>query len=352
MKNLRRRKGIVIISLFFFILLISIAIFFFKDSISNGIKYGRWFTLDTYEDLLGDCDWERHGKELKVKCNALIYPASEIDKIVEDRCYNFLIVSKNDNNKKPEIFNICEKWNRIDWDTVGDWLAEKEKMTPVKLNLLYSTKNFGSYTYNGFEILKVSPNELFDEFYMNRALKEILFPIVADYDNKEDFNNYVHIDKGTFGIDEIAHLYFVEAKLLEKIVEDETMYFTFETRIKEKAIKLKIHTKGFLLIKDIEQGNFQEYITLENIDKIEINTNYEFRFFYLTSKTEDLQQKIEERCNNQEIHIANKSLCDNKEEILSNEFSPTSQDGILDYLTSNKEDSILDLDDVILFIVI
>ena len=98
---------------------------------------------------------------MKVKCNALIYPASEIDKTVEDRCYNFLIISKKDNNKEPGIFNICEKWDRIDWDTVGDWLAEKEKMTPVKLNYQYSTKNWESYTYSGFEILKVSPNELF-----------------------------------------------------------------------------------------------------------------------------------------------------------------------------------------------
>lgn len=350
MKFSGSRKSIVILVVCIILFIFSLLAFSFRDVITDGIKYGRWFTLDKYEELLGDCEWERNGKDISINCNALVYPSSEIDKTVYDRCYNFLIVSKNDKNKQPQILNVCEKWSMIDWHTVDDWLAENEKMTPVKLNLQYSTKNFGSYIYNGFEILKVSSDELFDEFYSNKALKN--FPIVADYDNVEDFNNFVQIDKGTFGIDEIAHLYFVEAKLIDKYVENEEMYFIFETRIKETTIKIKIHTKGVLLIKSIDGGDFQEYITLDKINKIEISNNYEFRFFYLTSKTEDLQQKIEERCNNQEIHIAHKSLCDNKDEILNNEFSPTSQDEILDYLTSNKEDSILDLEDVILFIII
>lgn len=352
MKISGTRRSLLIISLCFFISLVFLTLFYFKDSISNGIKYGRWFVLDKYQDMLDDCDWERTSKEMKVKCNALVYQASEIDKRVEDRCYNFLIVSKNDKNKQPEIFNICEKMDKIDWETIENWLEERDKMTPVKLNLLYTKRNLGEYIYSGFQVLDVTPEVLFDEFYTNKSLKESLYPIATRFKSEDDYNNYIYIDKGTFGIDEIAHLYFEEAKLIEKTTENETMYFTFETRIKEKTIKLKIHTKGVLLIKHIGQEDVQEYVTSENINKIEINTNYEFRFFYLTSKTKDIQQKIEERCINQEVHISNKSLCDNKEEILSNEFLPSTKDEILDYLTSNNEDGIVDVNNAILFILI
>ncbi|HRZ84903.1 MAG TPA: hypothetical protein P5344_02185 [Candidatus Dojkabacteria bacterium] len=352
MKFSGSKKSIIILIVCLFLLLISIFLVFSKDSISNGIKYGRWFVLDKYEDKLGDCNWERNGREGKVKCNALVYAASEIDNQVEDRCYNFLIISKEDINKEPKIFNVCEEGNKVKWPTIDKWLGEKEKMTPVKLNLLYEGKDFNKFIYSGFEVLDVSSDELFEEFYTNKSLKEVPYQIASEFTSKDDYNNYVYVDSGTFGINEIGHLYFFEAKLLEKSVENGTMYFTFETRIRDKITKIKFHSKGVILIRNNGQEDIQEHITSENIDKIEINSNYQFRFFYLTSKSDELLQKVNESCNSKEIDITNKSLCDNKEEILNNEFLPTTHEEILNDFTSNKTDNIINLNNGILFVLI
>lgn len=61
MKVVASNNTIRLLSIFFFILLFSGISLLYKDVISNGIKYGRWFTLDRYEEMLEDCDHIKMG---------------------------------------------------------------------------------------------------------------------------------------------------------------------------------------------------------------------------------------------------------------------------------------------------
>ena len=60
-------KRVLFIIMFLFVLLLGGVAYYFKDVISNGIKYGRWFTVDKYEELFDYCDWERKGNNLDIK---------------------------------------------------------------------------------------------------------------------------------------------------------------------------------------------------------------------------------------------------------------------------------------------
>ena len=61
MKISASKKTITILSICFVLLLVGGFSFFYRDVISNGIKYGRWFTLDRYEEMLEDCDHIKMG---------------------------------------------------------------------------------------------------------------------------------------------------------------------------------------------------------------------------------------------------------------------------------------------------
>ncbi len=349
MKFSGSKNSIIILIVCFILLLFSLLIFYFRDVVSNGIKYDRWFTLDKYEELIEDCDWERDGKEIKLTCNALLHVASYEDNEIGDRCYSFLTISKKDESKKPEIYNICEKDSNVNWDSMSQWLKEKERMTPVEYKLVYQSKNFVNFTYDRIEIRNATNDELFNEFYLNIHLKEI--PIASEYLNKDIYDNYVYIEKGTFGIEEMGHIYILDAKLVEKSIEDNNlMYFTFETRINDQNIKIKTHTNGFMLMKQEGVTFLQEYFTKNTSDQIPLDGKYQLRFFYITGKTDNLNQKVEEICKSEIIHITNKSLCDNKEEILKNEFKVTSKDEILKDLKKGNLENIVNIDNGILYI--
>lgn len=343
------KKSIIILVVFFILLIFFFLIFNFRDAALNGIRHGRWFTLDKYEELIEDCDFVRDGKEFRLTCNALLNVASEADKKNEDRCYRFLTISKNNESKKPETFNICEKGSKVNWDLMSEWLEEEFRMTPVKYELIYHSKDFVNFTYERIEIRNATDEELFNEFYLNSMVKEI--PVVSEYLNKDMYNNYVYIEKDTFGLEEIGHIYILDAKLVEKSTEDNnSMYFIFETRINDQNIKIKTHTKGFMLMKEEGETFSQEYFTENTSDQIPLDGKYQLRFFYLTNKTDNLNKKIEEICNSENIHITKKSLCENKEEILKNEFGVTSIGGIIKKLKNGNSEDIVNIDNGILYI--
>lgn len=350
MKNLRRRKGILIISLFFFILLISITLLFFKDSISNGIKYGRWFTLDTFEDLLGDCDWERHGKELKVKCNALIPAATDTEKDIENKQYNFRIISKIDNDKQLRIFSLSEKGSNVKWDGVNEWFEARGKMFPIKFSLAYSSTDYLNFKYSGLEIRNATPTELYEEFYKNINLKKSLISLTSKYFSIEEYNNYVFAEEDTFGIKQIGHIYFMDGTLIDKYAEENTLYLTFDTRINDKNIKIKTHTKSLMLIDSNDFESISKRISPNDIDSLIIGDHYQFRFFYINEKLENLLEEIRMYCINRDIHITSQALCDNKGEILDPKFNATNKDIIIEEILRDPLENFVELNDTILFI--
>ena len=86
-------KRVLFLIIFLFVLLLGGVAYYFKYVISNGIKYGRWFTVDMYGELLEDCDHIKIGGVIKVSCNALIYPSTPLYNKIENHCFNILILS-------------------------------------------------------------------------------------------------------------------------------------------------------------------------------------------------------------------------------------------------------------------
>lgn len=70
-------KRVLYLIVILLVLLLGEAAFYFKDVISNGIKYGRWFTVDRYEELFDYCDWNKSENGLNVHCKGFLYSMEE-----------------------------------------------------------------------------------------------------------------------------------------------------------------------------------------------------------------------------------------------------------------------------------
>ncbi|HRZ19861.1 MAG TPA: hypothetical protein P5136_07445 [Methanofastidiosum sp.] len=147
-------KRVLFIIIFLFILLLGGVAYYFKDVISNGIKYGRWFTVDKYEELFDYCDWERKGKDLNIKCKALLRSMSVPKDNKDGICYEYLVYHK----KYPENvkeFKLCE-------DPKSIYYENKDKSITLKLKIDLAISFDGellNYSYKKIEMLNITESK-------------------------------------------------------------------------------------------------------------------------------------------------------------------------------------------------
>lgn len=144
-------KRVFFIIMFLFVLLLGGVAYYFKDVISNGIKYGRWFTVDKYEELFDYCDWERKGNNLDIKCKALLRSMSVPKDNKDGICYEYLVYHK----KYPENvkeFKLCE-------DPKSIYYENKDKSITLKLKIDLAISFDGellNYSYKKVEMLNIT----------------------------------------------------------------------------------------------------------------------------------------------------------------------------------------------------
>lgn len=147
-------KRVFFIIMFLFVLLLGGVAYYFKDVISNGIKYGRWFTVDKYEELFDYCDWERKGNNLNIKCKALLRSMSVPKDNKDGICYEYLVYHK----KYPENvkeFKLCE-------DPKSIYYENKDKSITLKLKIDLAISFDGellNYSYKKIEMLNITESK-------------------------------------------------------------------------------------------------------------------------------------------------------------------------------------------------
>lgn len=148
MKFSASKRVVFILIICFILLLLGGMSLYFKDVISNGIKYGRWFTVDRYEELFDYCDWEKEGEQLRIKCKALLESISAPKENRDGICYEYLVY----HNKYPEnvkVFKLCEEPKSIFYEN-----KDKSIMSKLKLDLVISFEGkFLNYSYEKVEML-------------------------------------------------------------------------------------------------------------------------------------------------------------------------------------------------------
>lgn len=342
MKISASKKTITILAVCSVLLFLAGISLLYKDVITNGLKYGRWFTLDRYEELLEDCSYKREGKELLMTCNALILPASEFDQNVTEHCFNFFTIPK-ENEKSIYTFNICESNENIKYEGLEEWLSE-EKMTPVKFTIMYKSTNYMYFTYSSLKIENATEEELYEEFYKNSHLKSLNYSIASEYAFPDAYNNYVYVEDSTFvENDGIGHISIFSAFLLEKEMMGGEMVYRFKTKIENKDIEFQTYSNSFIL----HNGDYFENVTYENIDAMEVGKEYALSLLYLDNKSDVISEEINSWCEREEIHLSRQSLCGNKEKILGTNLNVTDKDSIIEELSSGQET--VDLLDTIIF---
>ncbi len=336
MKVSASKKTIVILIILFVLLLLGGICFLYKDVINNGIKYGRWFSVDKYEELLDDCEWERKGGELRIKCRALLYPGTDADKNIPTHCLNFIMIPK-DFDKGVKTFNICEEIQNLQWEQKEEWLNAKSLM-PVRYTLIYNHNNSIDFQYSSLGVQHVDEKEYFGEFLKNKSLAKKGYAVSLDSSTPEQFNNYISMDKETFDIQEMGHIYIFATELLKKEVKGEDIYITLKSQIEKEEVSFTLASNSILLSKG--EGNFVN-ITTENIDDLEIHGKYQIQMAYLTNKPEDLTNKVEDMCKEDDILKHREPLCNNKKIVLDDKYKATSKEEIIKEILLKKDDVFL-----------
>jgi len=321
MKFTATKKTIVILIVSFLVLVLGVISFIYRDFISNGINTGRWFTLDKYEELLEDCEWEKKGKQIMVNCKALVYPAEPFFKDLDSFCINFYTVSLKDIDKRPEVFNICQERSKLSWEGIEKWFEEEKKYTPVNYSVVYSYAKGGKYLYDHIEVSNVSDKE-YEEFKKNNWLgKYYMFDVKRDYLTLEHYYNYVVVDRNAFGFEELGQILFLDATLLHVEAKGEKIFLTFKARMEEEMYEFKTKTKALLLLSE-ENHEYFENITTDNLDKLELEHEYEISLAYIVNKTDELISKSDSICNAaKELPRVNNILCLNDDYISSDSYN-------------------------------
>lgn len=335
MKVSASRKTIIILSICLLLVLLGVVSLLYKDVISNGIKYGRWFSIDKYEELLDHCDWEREGKELKIKCKALLRPVSELEKKLSTHCYNFITIAKEE-DKRTSLFNICEGNKNVRWDNMSDWL-EEGRFTPVKYALVYKKAKRSAFKYSGLEINNATEKEYYEEIYKSKDIAEKGYAVSLDKPLPEYYYNYLYIEKDTFSIDEVGHIYVLDAKLLNIEINGKKMLLTFESVIEGEKATFTVPTTYTNLI---DENNQFVSIKAQNVEILKLNNKYQIKFFFLNSKTDSFLSETEEICN--EGLTSKKAFCENINIVTEETFKPTSKSEVIEKMLSKEKEILLD----------
>jgi len=301
MKASAYKKSIIILIVFFLLLLLGAIGIYFKDVIRNGIKYGRWFSVDKYEELLDYCDYEVNDQGLKIKCKALLKEIS-VPKNNNEICYEYLVYHKvySENTKK---FLLCEDPQKIFYQN-----ANKSIKSSLNLDLVLSfTKNKTKYIFIGAEMLNFEESKRYFISNITRESKRLDLPFVL-----MGFNN-IRV-----------------SKLNDK---DNSKVITINSD--ELGKSFEAITNGIAYVKkDKIQSEYLTYSQLSTV--IKEGARYNMGFFYATKDfNSETNKNFVDSCDTSSADEEHSVLCDNIAHF--KDLGVLENDGVSEILSKSKD---------------
>lgn len=306
-------KRVLFLIIFLFVLLLGGVAYYFKDVISNGIKYGRWFTVDKHEELFDYCDYKKDGGELKIKCKGLVKSVSVSKENKKDICYNILVISKVGSSLVD--YKICEKPDKIDFTNP---YKDLEMVVPVNFEILFLKDSFSKYNVNKSTLAllseqemklileRVNENELNTKIGMGRWIAGRLNSVSA-YKGL-----CCEVDLGLVSSNSIMGFLILNAKIIGVSFSNELVNLNISTHFQgsKKEYLANLSSKAFSFVK---KDGTSDYITSSNFNLIPLGAIYDIQVSYPTTTFIRDEEETKIKCANDYIQLSNieKSICDN-----------------------------------------
>lgn len=301
-------KRVLYLIVILLVLLLGGAAFYFKDVISNGIKYGRWFTVDRYEELFDYCDWEKNGKDLNIKCRALVENSFVKDEADDLICYKVKIISRKESSLVD--YDICDNPKSIHF--VNPYFSIKSgEALPIELTIVNKNVSFRSFIFDKINMDAISQRTL-DEWLENETLKNNFDTAKILLVTNMSYNNFTLTDSHLFPNTPLNLIRLYSAKL-ENISGDINNYhleFSGFFANGTKPFKLLLNTKGFAYSEMFPNSKKVNYLEKEAINTLLTNREYDVDLVYTLEDLSKDRSKLDELCSfDDELAIQRKSLC-------------------------------------------
>lgn len=257
MKVSASRKTIIILSICLLLVLLGVVSLLYKDVISNGIKYGRWFSIDKYEELLDHCDWEREGKELKIKCKALLGSTKKEEG--EVLCHNILLIGKEQGKDISKIL-ICEKEDRV---KLVDKRRDYKRLKAVNIEVLYLSKDILKHSFEEVTIKSMEELDILAMIEEDERVSELADYIDREYFNMDFYDNFYFQPDFLEDRYSLQRLIFLQGDVESIVVDNKDLIVRIATQVRRREITVQTKIKGFNFYN--AQAKETHFITKDNL---------------------------------------------------------------------------------------
>lgn len=332
MKISASKKTIILVVTLFILLIILALGFFFRDILSDGIKYGRWFKVDKYEELFDGCEYTRSGQEIVLKCTGLLESMSVYAGNDRGICYQYRLVPKGDGNIVKK--EICEDSKKISLDNP---YKELKKILPVSINIYFQKESFGHYKFQKISMVALSDEEIGTMFEAGKlgtpstgaVLMDQLYGPYTDYLRYRgvccDGEHYLLPAHGVY----MMSLFRV--RIEKTYTDDKYMYFVLNGHINgyQKEYTITVKSKA-VVVANLDGSS--KYITRDNQEGNLPTNIFDAQLVYAISGFDIPMEEYKKDCilRLQELDVEQRSLCENlssfseatlKEKITSDRFA-------------------------------
>lgn len=301
-------KRVLFLIIFLFVLLLGGVAYYFKDVISNGIKYGRWFTVDKHEELFDYCDWERKGNNLDIKCKALVEKTSVKEGSGDLICYSIKIISIKDSNLVD--YDFCDDPKSIEFMNPYFSIKNREVL-PIDLIIVNKGSSFKGYSFIRMDLDAVSQKVL-EGWLQDDNLKNNLESSKIRLLTNMSYNNFSLTESNLFPNTSLNLIRLYQVKL-ENISSNEygsRLEFSGFFADGTKPFKLILNTKGFAYSEIYPNRESTSYLEKESVNLLQINKVYDVDLIYGTKDILEEKTKLKEVCSlEDDLTIQRKSFC-------------------------------------------
>lgn len=338
MKISASKRVLFIVVVCFILLFLGGVSFHFKDVLSNGIKYGRWFTVDRYEELLDYCDWEGEGKDLSIKCRALVQGTYVKDGTEELICYKLKIISRKESNLVD--YDICDNPKSIHF--INPYFSIREgEVLPIDLTILNKSSSFKRFIFDGINMNVISEKTI-EEWLGNEILRNKFDMARIRLLTNMSYNNFGLTQSSLFPNTSLnlIRLYGVKLENISRDMDGYRLEFSGFFAYGTKPFKLLLNTKGFAYSEMFPNGEKTSYFEKEAITTVQTDRKYDVDLIYALEDLSENENNLNKMCSlNDEFAIQRKSFClivENDLKIDPNNSIQTNDD-FVKFVTENSE---------------
>lgn len=301
-------KRVLFLIIFLFVLLLGGVAYYFKDVISNGIKYGRWFTVDKYEELFDYCDWERKGNNLNIKCKALVEKTYVKEGSGDSICYSLKVISIKGSNLVD--YDFCDDPKSIEF--INPYFSiNSGEVLPIDLMITNKQSSIKGYSFVRIDLDAVSQKVL-EGWLQNETLKNNLESAKIRLLTNISYNNFSLTESNLFPNTSLNLIRLYQVKL-ENISSNEygpLLEFSGFFADGTKPFELILNTKGFAYSEMYPNKESTSYLEKESVNLLQINRVYDVDLIYSTKDISEEKTKLKEVCSlEDDLTIQRKSFC-------------------------------------------